>query len=85
MTRSGLLLGAALALTAMAAGCVANQQWTKAGEQTGLDADMAKCKYEAEKTTATMGHWLVSVRGIEGSIKQDELTASCMRAKGWTQ
>ena len=83
MTKS-ILIGA-LALTVTAAGCVANQQWTKAGEQTGLDTDMAKCKYEAEKTTATMGHWLVSVRGIEGSMKQDELTASCMRAKGWTQ
>jgi len=85
MTNSGPLLAAALALTVTATGCVANQQWTKAGEQTGLDTDMAKCKYEAEKTTATMGHWLVSVRGIEGSMKQDELTASCMRAKGWTQ
>jgi hypothetical protein len=84
MTKS-ILFGTVLALTVTVAGCVTNQQWTKAGEQTSLDTDMTKCKYEAEKTTATMGHWLVSTRGIEGSMKQDELTASCMRAKGWTQ
>jgi len=66
-------------------------QWEKSGQPTSQrDQDLAQCKYEAEKATASSGDGRLPKstneavnKGVERGLEQADLIKSCMKARGY--
>jgi hypothetical protein len=88
--RSGLIAGFILVCTACATTPVS--QWNAAGKSSAQrEQDLNECKYEAEKSTASLGDGKLPKdtgdavnRGVERGMEQAELIKSCMKVRGYS-